>query len=99
MRVDMRCLECRQPLSAFSWAWRSSEPFCSDVHKFAYQDETNRLMLNRLLESKRRYVRPRLGAFVLQPILEAIAPAAVVVPAIAPAWREASTADALNHVT
>ena len=95
----MRCLECRQPLSAFNWAWRSSEPFCSDAHKVAYQAETNRLMLNRLLESKRRYARPRLGAFVLQPMLEAMEPSAPPLPVIAPLCRGITAADALIRLT
>src|SRR5437660_741164 len=99
MRVDMRCLECQQTLSAFNWAWRSSEPFCSDAHKLAFQEETSRLMLQRLLQSKRRYVRPGLGAFVLQPVLDAMEPVPVLMPAIAPVCRDITAADAVARLT
>jgi hypothetical protein len=47
----MRCLYCGKELALLK-RWTSGGEFCSDAHRHSYQEEYNKLALNRLLQAK-----------------------------------------------
>src|SRR5579885_1192782 len=47
----MRCLYCGKELALLK-RWTGGGEFCSDAHRQQYQEEYNKLALNRLLQSQ-----------------------------------------------
>jgi hypothetical protein len=53
----MRCLYCGKELALLK-RWTSGGEFCSDAHRQKYQEEYNKLALNRLLQAKPAESKP-----------------------------------------
>jgi hypothetical protein len=53
----MKCLHCESAIPLVQSVVRRGAPFCCDGHRKAYFAESQRLMLNRLMESRNRYAR------------------------------------------
>src|SRR5690348_2805553 len=51
----MRCLYCGKELALLK-RWTRSGQFCSEAHKKSYQEEYNRIGLNRLLQAQHKSV-------------------------------------------
>jgi hypothetical protein len=55
----MNCLQCKDAVPMVRSLIRRRIPFCCDAHRDAYQAETQRLMLARLMETRDRYAKGR----------------------------------------
>jgi hypothetical protein len=55
----MNCLQCKAAVPMVRSLIRRRVPFCCDAHRDAYQAETQRLMLARLMETLDRYAKGR----------------------------------------
>lgn len=53
--TEMKCLFCDNPVPLVQSLVQRGVPFCCDGHRQAYHADTQRLMLARLMETRKRY--------------------------------------------
>src|ERR1019366_4079142 len=64
--THMRCLHCGKELALLK-RWTGGGEFCSDAHRQLYQEEYNKLALNRLLQAKPTQPKAPVEAKVAEP--------------------------------
>ena len=68
----MMCLFCENPVPLVQTLVQRGASFCCDAHRKAYHADTQRLMLVRLMETRKRYRQTRTEVF--EPVYENIGP-------------------------
>ena len=64
----MKCLFCENPVSFVQSLVRRGVPFCCVGHQKAYHADTQRLMLARLMETRKYYRSARTNVFLAKQV-------------------------------